>query len=154
MILVTVHGADDLARRLANSPARLHQLEKAFEAGTVMIQAGVMRGSPVGVTAQLRGSWVHEVQVSGQRIVGAVGSPLVHSQVIERGRQAGSRMPPPDALRTWVERKLGPDVSPFVVARAIGQRGTKARKVLETAKDTVPWRSPIQWAMRRLLEQS
>lgn len=74
-----------------------------------------------------------------------------YSEVIEFGRRPGARPPPVSALIPWVQRKLmsaGPSRNSkgrfinkmaqarsiaFLVARAIGKRGTPGRKVMTGA---------------------
>lgn len=58
--------------------------------------------------------------------------------VIEDGRRPGAKQPPVDALVPWVRRKLHVTKQEakgiaYVVARAIGKRGLRARKVLGRA---------------------
>jgi hypothetical protein len=54
---------------------------------------------------------------------------LTYARVVEEGRNAGSRMPPPNALRGWARRHgMGTDPGTlFVLARAIARRGTRGR---------------------------
>lgn len=126
-------GADDLVRRFANVPARARLLESAMHAHTGLIWGAVVPLTPVGVTSALRGAWQTEVVFTGGSLLGIVGNPLIYAEVIERGRRAGARMPPPDALRVWVERKMGPGASAFVVARSIGRKGIEGRQMLKKA---------------------
>lgn len=64
------------------------------------------------------------------------------SDVIERGRRPGSRMPPPKALEAWVRRKLkvskaaAPQVA-WAVAASIGRKGIQGKHVLEKAGDEI-----------------
>lgn len=132
-IRIVIQGHEELVRRFANQPARARQLETAMVAHTGLIWGAVVPLTPVGVTSALRGAWGTEVRMFGQTLIGIVGNPLIHSEVIERGRRAGAPPPPAEAIRTWVERKMGPEVSAFVVARSIGRKGIQARRMLETA---------------------
>jgi hypothetical protein len=55
--------------------------------------------------------------------------------IIERGRRPGATPPPVKALIPWVKRKLGVSTAEakgvaYVVARSIGRKGTKGKKVL------------------------
>lgn len=130
---VRLEGFDEFAAKASNQVGRMARLEATMDAYTGLIWAAVVKGTPVGVTSMLRGSWRTETLRLGSSVVGLVGSPLLYSEVMERGRRPGSPMPPPSAIATWVARKLGPDVSPFVVARAIGRRGIQGRHMLEMA---------------------
>jgi hypothetical protein len=141
--------------RARNVARRMELLERAMDAHTGLVWGAVVPLTPVGVTSMLRG-WQTETNRTATGVVGVVGSPLVYSEVIERGRRPGARMPPPEALRTWVERKLGPEVSPFVVARAIARRGIEPRRMLERAVEGSRPAAEGIWAgvVRQLLEES
>lgn len=58
--------------------------------------------------------------------------------VIESGRRPGARLPPSEILRPWARRKLGLSAeqakgAAFAIARAIGARGLRARRVMARA---------------------
>ncbi|HXF71711.1 MAG TPA: hypothetical protein VNO79_03770, partial [Actinomycetota bacterium] len=137
-------------------PRRLELLEAAMDAHTGLIWSAVVPLTPVGVTSILRGSWATETVRTGAGVVGIVGNPQIYSEVIERGRRPGARMPPPEALRTWVERKLGFDVSPFVIARSIAQKGIQPVRMLERAVESTRPAAQSLWdrVVSRLLEES
>lgn len=90
--------------------------------------------APVGPTKEYRNQITHEIQ--GDRLT--VLSRARHRVQVEDGRRPG-RMPPPLAIA----RRLGiPVGQAFVVARAIGRRGTKglhpvarARSGMDSATD-------------------
>jgi len=66
--------------------------------------------------------------------VGRVGTNVVYAPYIEFGRRPGQRMPPPAALQGWAQRHgIKGENAGFLVARAIGRHGLKARHVLENA---------------------
>ena len=79
----------------------------------------------------------------GVRIAGDVVTPLVSIDVpyaanVELGRRPGARMPPPSALVGWVRRNLGltgraARSAAFAIARKIGRRGIRGRKMLAKA---------------------
>ena len=64
-----------------------------------------------------------------------VGDPGVepYDEVIERGRRKGARMPPPDALRPWLQAHGIPEEAAFVVARSIAENGITASPYIEPA---------------------
>ena len=133
-IQVIVRGDEEIARRFANTPARVAMLTRALEAHLALLQGAVVPLTPVGVTSNLRGSWQSAPPIVGAMgLEGHMGSALIYADVIERGRRPGATMPPPDALATWVARKMGSGVSPYVVARAIGRKGIQGRHMLERA---------------------
>jgi hypothetical protein len=134
---VVVVGADRIAERFANPAKRLELLASAIEAHLGLIWQAVVPLTPVGVTGVLRSSWQADpVQFVGGMPVGVLGTPLLYGAVMEEGRTPGARMPPPDAIARWVELKMGPGVSPYVVARSIGRKGIKGRHMLRTAVET------------------
>lgn len=64
-----------------------------------------------------------------------IGFTAIHAPVVEFGRRAGMRWPPPSAIRAWVRRKLRVreqdiDGVAFVVSRKIQREGTKAQPFL------------------------
>lgn len=80
-------------------------------------------------------------QVTGP-LTATVSSPLQYAAVMEEGRSAGARMPPPDALVGWA-RRHGFSGSTFVLARAIGRRGIKGRFFMRAAMQTVAEQLPV-----------
>ena len=95
----------------------------------------IKKQTPKGVTKILVGSIFGEVNMAPKPRV-LFGTSALYGPVVEEGRRPGATMPPPDALRPWVERKLGVRREEskrvaFVVARSIGKKGTKARKMFE-----------------------
>lgn len=155
-IRVTIHGDEELIRRFGNTPARMRMLHAAMDAHTGLIWGAVVPLTPVGVTSALRGAWGTEVRLLGETLIGIVGNPLVHSEVIERGRRPGAPPPPVEAIRTWVERKMGAEVSAFVVARSIGRKGIEGRRMLQKAVLLVEPGARALWGatVSRLLEGS
>lgn len=156
MIRVTIHGDEELIRRFGNTPARMNMLHAAMDAHTGLIWGAVVPLTPVGISSALRGAWGTTVRQIGQSIVGIVGNPLIYSEVIERGRRPGAPPPPVESIRTWVERKMGPEVSAYVVARSIGRKGIEGRRMLEKAVRLVAPSAQRLWGatVSRLLEGS
>jgi hypothetical protein len=82
-------------------------------------------------TGAYRRAWKSEPSERGARIFNA--EP--YAPIIESGRRPGEKPPPTEAIAQWAARRLG--MSPqdskaaaFAMARSIGARGLKARKVL------------------------
>ena len=81
---------------------------------------------------------ISDIKALGGEIVGRMGSKLPQAPVIEFGRRAGARMPPPDLIEEWAHRH-GMDGAGFVIARAIARRGLPAHHILEkTARNGAP----------------
>lgn len=53
-----------------------------------------------------------------------------HTIFIEKGRRPNSKPPPAAAIAEWVLDKLGPNVSPYLVARSISRKGILPRPVM------------------------
>lgn len=71
---------------------------------------------------------------------GAVVSNIApYADVIERGRRPGRRQPRTETIVQWARQRLGLDEkkarqAAFPIARAIGRRGLRARRVLSSAR--------------------
>jgi phage gpG-like protein len=63
-----------------------------------------------------------------------VGPTVNYGAVVEFGRKAGARMPPPSALIPWIRRHGGsgnPEAAAFLLARAIAKRGIQPRSYMQ-----------------------
>jgi hypothetical protein len=128
------------------------ELAAAMAESVALLEAAVKPKVPIGVTGAARASVAGEVrQVAVGDMLGVVGSPLGHVQVLELGRRPGQKQPPTEALELWVRRKIvysrktGPRGGrqkltiaearsiAWVIARKIGRDGTEAVKMFETA---------------------
>lgn len=115
-----------------------------FELALAELAGHISDAAPIGVSGNLAqsfagafGSTMGGSSVTGsslEEIQGRVFSSLPYAIVIDQGRAPGARMPPPDALVPWVKRVLQVGGSEeevrsvaFIVARAIGRKGIKAR---------------------------
>lgn len=127
----------DRARKGMNEAARHAPTEMRRVVASIISRAHseITSRSPVGATGLLRGGYGTELGPPGDRIVGRVVNPTLYHDYAETGRRPG-RMPPPHSLENWVGTKLG--VPPedreevaYLVARAIGKRGTKGAHMVE-----------------------
>lgn len=118
--------------------------------------AGVGRGAAFD-TGKLYRAWYLEKRPRSL----AVGNRRIYSVNVEAGRRAGARPPPSDALREWVRRNLG--VTPrrakavaYLVARAIGARGLRARNIVDGALPQVLdiHRAALQGAVDRAMKKA
>lgn len=100
-------------------------------------RTNIVRRTPVGWSGNLRSGY--DVEVRGRntsRPRGAVVNPAKYHEPAEEGRRPG-RPPPTEALIPWVASKLGVPPGPerastaFLVARAIGRRGTTGAHMVE-----------------------
>ena len=111
--------------------AIIAEQQYAMHASLSVLEQAVTVRTPVGVSgaAGLRGGWSQQVSGTPALQVGELHNPLDYAWAIEAGRKPGN-MPPPDSLLLWVTRKLGVTGQAakslaFVIARSIGQKGTK-----------------------------
>lgn len=79
-----------------------------------------------------------------------VSNDRPYAGVIEYGRRAGARRPPSEPIARWAQRKLGLPYArakgiAFVIAKRIGERGLRPRRVLTSRTTT----SLLIEAMRR-----
>lgn len=147
---LTVVGDEEIARKFGNTAYRTALMQQTMEAELGLLHGSVVPLTPVGVTSLLRGSWHSENLTTATRYLGILGNPLIYARVIERGRTPGKPPPPVAAITSWVMAKLGPGASPYVVARAIGRKGIKGRRMLQKAKEqTLPLRQGLRDAMMR-----
>ena len=109
------------------SPEELdRRARSAMNESLAYLQGEVAKAIPVGVSGNTRQALFTEIRGKAlPEIRGIVANPFLHTIVLEKGRKPG-RMPPVEALRLWCQRKLGNAKLAFVVARAIGKKGTKA----------------------------
>jgi hypothetical protein len=106
-----------------------------------IVRNSVVQFSTVGVTGQYRQGWGTKVERGFSAVKGIVSNPVEHAIYAERGRGPG-KMPPLAPIELWVRRVLG--ISPpeskqvaFLVARAIGRRGTKGAHAAEKGLEAV-----------------
>ena len=139
---IKVEGLEELQAAFARSPqvAEKHS-KKAMYKSVTTIEAAWKPNIPRGATGGYKSSIFYKVEGSGPNITGRVGSnirsPFPYPLVVEYGRKAG-KMPPSSALERWVHLVLKVPTDrakgvAFLVARAIGKRGIKARPILTNA---------------------
>ena len=139
---IKVEGLEELQAAFKRAPqaAEKHS-KKALYKSVTTIEAAWKPNIPRGATGGYKSSIYTKIEGSGPNITGRVGSniksPFPYPLVVEYGRKAG-KMPPPSALERWVHLVLkGPTDRAkgvaFLVARAIGKRGIKARPILTQA---------------------
>lgn len=87
-----------------------------------------------GTRTGLAASLFSEVLEQGTRITTITGTNKVYAMPVEFGRRAGQKPPPYRALLDWVGLRFGISDPKrqrslaFVIARAIGKRGTRAAR--------------------------
>jgi hypothetical protein len=98
----------------------------------------------MGMEGGLRGRIFSEMRGNPANPIGIVAAPSAYALPIEEGRRPGQKMPPPAALRTWVEKFLNVPEEysagvAFVVARSIGKKGFPGKHMFRDGiKATMP----------------
>lgn len=104
------------------------EMRNATNASLSVLEANIVRRTPVNAGI-LRNSISQRIDGTPLNLNGEVFTALPYGLPVEHGRKAG-KMPPVNAIRVWAIRKLGlsdseADSTAFLIARAIGRRGTK-----------------------------
>jgi len=120
---VRIEGLEKLQAGIASGPATLAtEVRGAMTAGSLLIE-GAARGLAPKDTGRLAGSITHSISGGGANLTSKIGPSVQYGLFVERGRAAG-KMPPIAAIAGWAARK---GIDPFVLARSIGRKGTRAR---------------------------
>jgi hypothetical protein len=131
-ITVRLEGAKELQAGLRAVPATLaSETRVAMEASLLLVE-GTARTLAPKDTGRLGGSIIHTIAGGGANLTGRVGPSVQYGLVVEKGRGAEKPMPPPQSLAGWA-RRHGSSGSLFILARAIGRKGIKARPYMEPA---------------------
>jgi phage gpG-like protein len=118
-IIVTIHGMDDLIRRLGPQIV-VNPKRRFLSRSAIAVQSRAREKTPVD-TGRLRNSIA--VAISGD--TAQIGTNVVYGIFVHLGTRP--HFPPVAALAGWA-RRHGAD--PFLVARGISRNGTKARPFL------------------------
>lgn len=122
---VRIEGLEKLQAGAAAAPATLlSETRTALLAGSLLVE-GTARSLAPKDTGRLGGSITHQISGLSSRI----GPSVAYGLYVERGRRPG-KPPPVAAIEPWARRR---GANPFLVARAIGRRGTKPRPFLVPA---------------------
>jgi len=120
-------------------------------AQTMANEARTLANERAHDTGKYAQSFVAEVHGMEARVYSTAG---IVAQVMESGRRPGARMPPSDALAGWASRHGFPATALYVLARAIGRRGIKAKWIMRDARARTLVKLPafIETAKRRIAE--
>jgi hypothetical protein len=126
---VRIEGLEKLQAGVAAAPATLaSEVRTAMMAGSLLVE-GTARSLAPKDTGRLAGSITHAISGGGASLTSRIGPSVSWGIYVERGRRPG-KPPPVSAIAPWARRH---GANPFLVARAIGRRGTKARPFLVPA---------------------
>lgn len=118
---IRVVGADRLAKGLSSAPATIASETRAAMTKSLLLLEATQRRTVAQDTRRLMGSINHKIYGSGANITGHVGPAARYGYWVEYGRKRGNP-PPVAAVAGWAKRH---GVNPYVLARAIGRKGTK-----------------------------
>ena len=113
-----------------------------------LFEEAVVVETPVD-KGHLRGGIGTEVYGTPPEFWGRVSTPILYGLPVEYGRKPG-KMPPVDAIRYWVVRKgiasgTEADSVAYLIARAIGRRGTKGAHMFQKGWDAALPAVMRQW---------
>lgn len=103
-----------------------------------ILEDAIVQRTPVN-QGILRAGTATEQRSMGRKLRGLVVNPVSYAWPVEAGRRPG-KMPPVDAIKLWVIRKgiargKEADSAAFLIARAIGRRGTQGSQMFEEGFD-------------------
>jgi hypothetical protein len=150
-VKVEMRGMKELEASLGRlSPLFKAEVRAMMDITVDYFEQLVVKYTPVGATAALRGSISHVITgdpatvLEGRNVHG-----MLYGDVVEVGRKPG-KMPPASALELWVTRKLGISGDEatsvaWLIARKIGKRGTKGARMFEKAFKEGSRRMILYW---------
>lgn len=110
----TVDATDDIIRQ-------------TMQAALLLLEADMRKNAPRD-TGQLANSVTHNIGGSGLTTIGEVGPTVAYWPFVERGTKP--HWPPVAAVTPWARRH---GIPPFLVARSIAKKGTKAQPFVRPA---------------------
>jgi hypothetical protein len=128
----------DASKILAKlAPSLYRRAVSDFVAAMTLTAERASKGAVPVDMGGLRRSITSEIQP----LSGRVFTPLAYAAAVDQGRRPGSTPPPPQALVGWMARH-GMTGSPWVLARAIGRRGTKGRFFMRAGLEAAQTAAP------------
>lgn len=130
-VTVKIEGLDRLLRRAEGRYLLGSALRGAFERTGYAVAGRAKELAPVD-RGQLRAGITHQVDPDPIPVWVIAGTRNIpYAKDVHDGRKPG-KWPPIKAIAAWAKRK-GIDAPPFVIARAIARKGTKAQPYLADA---------------------
>ena len=124
---IRVDGHRKVARDLQNSGTVIYRKADTFlKNQSIDVERTAKDEAPVDL-AQLQGSI--RIDKNYGKLGYIVEPHTKYAYFAHEGRRPG-RMPPVDAVEGWAKRK---GMNPFILARAIGRKGTKGKKFMDIA---------------------
>lgn len=149
LITVKIEGLDKIVKKLNDPTLIIGPLHRLLTDLGLLAQRIARQESPRDTVALAR-----SIGLEVKPLLATVSTDLAYAPVMEFGRGAGKKMPPPGVLAGWMSRHNIPAKFEFVVARAIARRGIKGRFFMRKAADAVEAAKPNRLdAMGREIQQ-
>ena len=132
-LTIEVNGFEELAARVSDPALMEKPMRNLFEAATRLGQKTAIQGIDGGTGVAVR-SILREYSPAMGRVWSMM--PLARSTSIEGGRPSGDNTVSTRAIARWADAVKNPE-RPFVLARAIRERGVKGRFFMRSAGDAV-----------------
>lgn len=126
-ISVTIHGKRELERDMHQAGSKINRKTEKFLLNQAIHAERVAKKEVPVDTAQTQNSI--RIERNAGRLGYKVKAHAKYAWYVHEGRKPG-KMPPIDAVESWAKRK---GIDPFLVARAIGRKGTKGKKFMDIA---------------------
>lgn len=130
---IEINGLNELLKIAEKFPSVSEKhINFAIQRSLIRIQDGAKRNAPFGTSGQLRNNW----DISTGRFTGALKSNaqsngFYYGSAVEFGTRP--HFPPVSALNMWAKKK---GINPYVLARSISRKGTKANPFFQSAIDS------------------
>lgn len=142
-------GLDQVHKSLTGLPKVVErEIFRGMREHAIVVRRVAKAEAPVGATGILRRRI--SIRSDRARMTVRVKSTAPHSHLVTKGRRAG-KMPPPEALKEWA-RMMGLEGKEFLLARAIGRRGTVGVPFMERAQAVTT--SGLEPRMRAAMERA
>jgi hypothetical protein len=148
---IELDGFDEFLHSMDIAPEILaDEIEKSMRVSLDTFEQAVAVETPVGVSGGLRASITTDISGTKLRLDGRVTTPLIYGAPVEFGRRPG-KIPPPGPIALWLYRKgIVTDreqirAAAWLVARAIGRRGTKGAHMFQKGFDNASPRVLEYW---------
>jgi len=156
---VKIVGGEGLERIATKFPEIFQDKIKAPLAKIGMTAEGAAKAKAPVFTGHLRSSISHEVTVNSKQALVKIAPSIggsVYPVVMELGRQAGSKPPPPSALVRWVHLVIAPPADQelsvaFVISRSIGRKGIKGKFYMKAGYEAIKDKA-VNWIADALEE--
>lgn len=129
---IQINGLNELMKMADKFPAVSEKhIGTAIQRSLIRIQDTAKTSAPFGTSGQLRNNWDLRVgRYEGSLRSNAQAGGFPYGSAVEFGTRP--HFPPVSALSLWAKRK---GLNPFVIARSISRKGTKANPFFQNSID-------------------